>query len=1417
MPRFGQEDRVFRHRRALLMLCLSGGALLLARPFWGQSAPLVEIQDLPSQVLIGEEFRFRIKVSPNPSTTGYGPFIEIYLPFQGADCTAQSERCDGISFVKAEAIFAATRVPLATCPAGLPAFVANVTCAAPSVPQCPGTTNVPPTSCFFGLAPTTCPLDPPGGYQKIVLALPVGSFVPGQAPILVEVTVRVDSFADVGFPLSVRIRSGFRFGTSASGGEPTVDPRCPMVGAVTTPTVARVKKTYDGPEDETATGSNFPHRYQITVDVADGQKIAPLRIVDCLPDNLTVTLQSSPPGCSSTVASVPECPNQALEVVCASVTGMASPDDLTVSFAFFIPETVPPDIPVLGPSCTAVSIDDVKVTGDWYPLDPRDPQPVTFVSDETPTDHTLTDRCLAIQKHVQIKPGGDTGAPGPTPGDTLLYTLDFQVSDFKTIRNLVVDDYLSDGQTLVPGSAKLEIQDRFGNVTSSIVAPDLQTLHASAYQCPDGANLVNPRLLRFQVSHWLARHDPSQPRHILGILTGGYAGGNPTGGATQGRITFEARIDDVFKRQDSSLEPFVDKDDELLNCVEIHAETLANVNAPALPAVVAEPASDRSQQRVAIVHGTVTKTIYAINGSTTFPQPPKVNPGDTVTFHIAYTIPSGDAEDFTIEDYLPLPIFRSNNLQFLSCLAPPPPAPAVDKVTVTGPLCSQVRSFTVTPPGGTPSNSFKLQFGDLNDPNNAPAPVDVYFTTQVTTDPFADGLLLSNQVLQHEQNTFGETFDQTEIAQIVLQEPKLRIRKGVVSSSKKTASYSPPVVLSDKFAKPGPGPALIGTLSSNDLATGAFNSNISGVDACDLVKFAIIVENLGSSTNGAFDIRIRDVLPACLKGPFHLQVVNGKGKKLTCNGGKSCASVGFPLTPLTLDDGATGALAPYSPNGGDNLAVITYDAQVPCNSQPGCCNNQASILGYAGIEGGPNHVSANFSTPFEDDAQACVLPGLKKSILATSEPATGSTGDIEHLTVGEIIRYCLQTVIPEGISPQMSIYDQLRPGLKWLAKTCKVGMQKASAPPCTIGSKDPQILFGVPNPHAEIKGSSLKVNLGTVKNQHNDPEDETFVVVCNVLALNSPANVQSAPKPNSFSVSVTPTGSTTPVTYGSKVVKADIVEPRGDLKKVEAPVCIKGGARYQITWTNTGGSPAFDMHLNDTLPPGVKVSGSPSFSPSNCQAGTVGPSAIDLTCPAILLGSSLTLQYDVMGIQTCQPYVNHAMLGYSSLPGPRGTFPNLTGSQTPGLSGRPQGERVYSSAADSTTNHCPDLIVDVSHDGRLINPTLKIIITVTNIGSTPTYAPIMVQDPLPRMGGFPPREGGLYFASEEGNDWSCIANGALVTCTSKEGVTIPVGGSSSFIINVSVIEPPAPLQNSATVSTCEESNTQNNTNYDFLN
>ena len=99
---------------------------------------------------------------------------------------------------------------------------------------------------------------------------------------------------------------------------------------------------------------------------------------------------------------------------------------------------------------TATSENRVKAVGNWTPKDSRD-LPVTpdnaVANGPCPTctpAHTLRDKSIAIQKGVGM--GVNVGPAGYTPGDRLLYTLDFQVSDFFSFQDVVVTDVISDGQ-----------------------------------------------------------------------------------------------------------------------------------------------------------------------------------------------------------------------------------------------------------------------------------------------------------------------------------------------------------------------------------------------------------------------------------------------------------------------------------------------------------------------------------------------------------------------------------------------------------------------------------------------------------------------------------------------------------------------------------------------------------------------------------------------------------------------------------------------------------------------------------------------------------------------------------------------------------------------------------------------------------
>ena len=160
-------------------------------------------------------------------------------------------------------------------------------------------------------------------------------------------------------------------------------------------------------------------------------------------------------------------------------------------------------------------------------------------------------------------------------------------------------------------------------------------------------------------------------RGLDGKLLGGNIPNAGTGGGapqsapalfspgTTGQIRFRAIVQENFSDTYPSGDASVDQGDQLTNAVTIVGDLLsvADVTTP-----TGQSENDTSASSFNIVRGSLTKSIYAINGSTTLPPTVQLTPGDTLTYRITYTLPTSDIEDLEIFDYLPLPIFDATEL-----------------------------------------------------------------------------------------------------------------------------------------------------------------------------------------------------------------------------------------------------------------------------------------------------------------------------------------------------------------------------------------------------------------------------------------------------------------------------------------------------------------------------------------------------------------------------------------------------------------------------------------------------------------------------------------------------------------------------------------------------------------------------------
>ncbi|GAB4429363.1 MAG: hypothetical protein OHK0015_13220 [Chloroflexi bacterium OHK40] len=1295
---------------AALLAVLLGSLAITPAPAFAAGEPTVTLS-VPADVPLGESFTFTATFDNTSAIdTGYGPFIDLVLPTTGAD-GADTETDDGITFLSASYLGAAVTARSFTFPST-------------------GCVEHPYARLSTGDKALVCGTP---GDTLVVLQLPFGSFTPGQPPVELSIEAQLSPLADLGTPLSIYARAGFQYGNTPLDDwccDPVIlNPASPISSgwpaAPLTPTLLTLSKTYLGPEDETATGPNFPRRYRLDVDIADGQTITDLELTDLLPPSMAFLslVTSSPAGAvvvqSPTVGAPASPPDNDLVVRFPSVTGTSGTSDASLTFEFFVPRLDAVGAAVIPPT----SADDTQAennaaaSGAWDPIDPRDPPTIATASGTGPgPEHTLTTKAIAIQKQVTV--AVDTGSAGPSPGDTLAYTIDLQVSDFFAFTNVLVVDRFSDGQRFdttfaptlsVAGNGFDLATAPFDSATYTVV---LNADGNPATTATDGSTTVT-----FNLSgELLARGQAS------GALLGGCVplSGSPTpdcasydDGATTAQIVFRTVIQEDFSDTYPSGDPSVDEGDTLTNDVSVSGAVLDTGTLTP----TGNDEADTSSASVSIARGTIQKGVYAVNGNTSFTTPVRVTPGDTVTYRLQASLPSSDVEDLRLVDYLPLPIFHATEITTFD-----------DVVSATAPAAGHA-SFGPSDTfralyGGVPAlstdataNAVMFDYGNYDNVGSAPSQIDILFTVTVRDEPTADKLFLTNQLRRIEGSTNQPLAADDAIVQIEMTQPVLRMSKGVTGSTNPGATLSPPVAGPVAFAPPGTaGAPFSGTIGSDSLqlspgddAITAIDSDISGVDANDLVGFVIVLENTGSSAKGAFDIAITDVLPAGLRIPvgglgLNLKVHNGAGTAIPFSylgGGAPGDEDDLFHNGIQLIDTSVGACQKYHPNDGSNVIIITYDLQVDPSIEPGqTVLNRATLERYAGAEGGTNHVPSS-NKPSDEAAVTSALPELAKSLVASSESHTAGT----DLAVGEIARYRLAVTVPEGAWSNFQLRDRLPDNLQFLDDgtaaaaliSNSAGLSSSTLTGATLvinGAVPATPTFPLPDsavsadPNTDDDsygpGTDVYFSFGNLTNADSDDDDEYVVVEFNAVLVNTATNQDGTIFSND-AIALRGGSQVGPASNGaqSRVVEPAVSVDKSIITPASAIADAGDTVSYRVLVSNTGTASAYDLQISDPLPAQLQLNlASVSITLSGGAAGAINSSAgntVSVTVDSLPVGASVQIDYSATvatSVAPAQLLTNTAAATFTSLPGATGTLANPTGSITPGTAGSTTGERT---------------------------------------------------------------------------------------------------------------------------------------------
>lgn len=1265
--------------------------------------PVASIVGLPADLLIGESHTFTVSFdNTHPTQPGFGPYVDLVLPSTGAD-GAGSAVDDGITFVSATYL-------------GVPVTSTVLTFNGSGNATHPYAVNASGTP----LVVTGTP-----GDQLVVLQLPFGSFTADQPAAALAVTVAMSNQADAGAALTVRARGGFRYGRDALD-NPPADPS--TVGsyatAATTPTVLRLTKTYVGPEDETATGPNFPRQYRVRVDIANGQLVTALDVTDALPPSLQfVSVDATTVAGVSTAATAVSTPSTTvpggtLTRRFTSVTGTAGTNDAEVLFTYYVPRVTSANAVIINAISgdDATSVDDARASGQWDPIDPRDAV-TTVTSDATVSDHTLTDKSIAIQKSAAIVT--DSGPTGASPGDVVEYALAIQISDFFAFQSLVVTDVVSDGQR------------RDGSFTPTLSLTEHGAASAGAMAGANYSFAVNSpgtgeTTATFRVSNELVTR--SLDGIVLGgcVPVGGTGGPVPdcgtfnAGGATatiRYRVIVQENFTDTYPSGDTS----VDQGDVLSNSVTIAGDVLGN--AALVPTGQSE--ADTSGASLTIVTGSLAKSIYAVNGSTSFSTPLRVSAGDTVTYRLVYTLPASDTEPLTLTDFLPLPIFTGTEVTtFDNVVSAGVPVAGHGKF---GPS-DTFRTLSGLVPTLAPdpvSNAIAFQYVAFDDPLNQSSVIDILFTVTVSNAPFADGLFLTNQVRSRHGTTNASEATADAIIQLELTEPDVYVTKGVVAASNAAAVFSPSTVGPVTFTAPGSAGFRGGaTITSTGLVTNPINSNVSSIDAGDRVTFAIVLENRGNGLDGAFDVQVRDTIPTGFLAPanlgdLNLRVTTGDGTVVSfvdLGGGPFGSGGGLFGTGLELVDGvSTGGLAPFDPSSGANLVVITYDLQVASTVRPSLAMvNTATLFNFSGTPSGPDFTTVDRT----DTATATVrTPGVTKTILSTNQVHT--TGN--NVAVGEQLQYQLVLTIPEGSADNVQLVDTLDAGLAFVSLDSIAASSGAvTATAGSFASVLSAATISNPSSGVDNAGRRASFSFGTLTNSDTDNSvAETITITYTVVVINGNSNDRGDQRNNSAAFSWTGASTT------GSAPNVTMVEPELQVAKSVSPAGADAGdtVTFTVTLSHTGPSnaDAFNATLADVLPAGlgfVSASHTAGLAPTTFSASG-GFSATWTSFPDN--GSFSTFQIQATlpgGVAPGQQFTNTANAQWTSLPGdvltPQSTYNTLSTERT-GNTSDPGGN----SGADNDHRASGSAVVTVT------TPSLtKTIVTTSAAHTTGTAAAV---------------------------------------------------------------------------------------------
>lgn len=1131
--------------------------------------------DLPDSVLLGDTYTATLTFTNTAANgVGYAPFVELFVQTNtGTGATEASTLTSATYLGQPVTVTAVTIVDLDGAGPGTALGATN-----PLLLDSSGHATV---------------VTPPAGFKAgdtmYVLSLPFGSFTPGQPTASITLNFTNDSHSNLtsAHALTMTAIGGYQYGADALN-NPGTDPSILDTTHAATDSanvnlinVTTQVNTWSG-DGETATGPSYPGTYVFNLTPASAVATDPVNNVDFtfdVPSDVqynggTITITTAA-GDTGTVKFTPSTttPGGTLTVHFDHLSGAAS-----ISMPFYVPQKDSSNAQVVSTSTdapTTITLTPAyhytQISGtQWTPLTGSFTNtPITVADSGTGTTLSFDAKSFAVQVTDAVTT--DTGASGFSPGDTVTYSLKFQVSDFFKLDNLVLNDVLGDGMTLDPSVAPVLTLVRdgvthtfsFNSIADLMTAINGQSVTTTgnnglwSYAARDGSGQT---AIAFDVGALLNSLDSANGGSLL---TG-------TNNGTYGTITFQAKVLDKYTNANSG--DSIREKDTTSDSVSGTANVTSLVGGSPTNSIT--DGDSVTNQEVA---GGMQLVITKINGvDVTDPNNIKIQAGDLVTYEMEYDLTTGDYGNLNINGYLPLPVYD-----------------VPGTLTAGTGLAANTYSVLTQPTGDTnvpvvttnaTANSVTFDFGTHDSTTNASGQkVVVQFTLQASDKPFADGLALTTQGQTTYTNAGGDLLATAAIKQQTMQEPSLTIKTGVVSvvndanTNKGTAIYA---------ADTGSGTTNPTTVFDPATGTGIFvgsppttigdaeNQNVSGVDGSDTVRIAETVQNTGHGD--AYKITVGGTLPSGYSASdvTNLVVTRADGTTLTYTGDATSFFNGTGIV-INGSDGTTGT--PALKGAGDashrDVLFVTYDLKTKSNQTVATTLTAAgTIINFfaapaaaTGFVSGGTVVGGSASNLTDNATITTSSPSFAKTITAGDDSTNVA---LNNVVVGETITYTFTLTIPEGGMTNVAFNDVM--------------------PSFLTNVTGGTVTFGTNVTHTgdntlTVTGNTVSANFGTVANANADTVGTiTFTVTAKVA---NSTNVDGTTISNTGTVTSTgiPTLTSTVVaTEKDPLVHETLTDNAGG-------TAVHSGqtVTYTLVLQNDGNAPAQDLLDSITLPAGL--------------------------------------------------------------------------------------------------------------------------------------------------------------------------------------------------------------------------------------